>query len=202
MGNCNGEDLLAFLRQESRRPHRTLDHHPLLAPLVQPTLGRGEYARALCALYGVQSGLESLLAELAVIAPDLAAIHVGRLDSLSSDLARLAIDPLQLLVQIDLPCRVESVVAVLYLLEGSLRGSRVIAATIERHHGEMLPLAYFSRLPTDMATRWQRLSQLVETERQLSGDPEEFGRHSAAAVELLFRSMATHLDLAQERLCP
>ena len=114
-----------------RAPHHQLDHHPLLAPLVREPLTTESYARALSALHGAQSLLESQ-ASCGLVNFKLDYPFMARLSALEADLARLGERPL--------PCRATrpplrhsaELIGLLYVLEGSRMGATVIARCLQR----------------------------------------------------------------------
>lgn len=54
IGDRQSDVLHHHLRQATKQLHHTIDHHPVLAPLVRPDLTPVQYGHALEALHGVQ----------------------------------------------------------------------------------------------------------------------------------------------------
>jgi len=80
------------LRAATHTAHHQLDHHPLLAPLVKPTLTLHHYRHALQALLAVHQPLQAALrADFAAFAIDYPLID--RVALLCADLAVLKVSP-------------------------------------------------------------------------------------------------------------
>lgn len=133
------------LRQATRAAHHDLDHHPLLAPLVREGLSLAAYADALAGLHGIQAAAEQAAA---------AGLTGGnypwqpRLADLAADLAALGRTPWPRTLPPP-PCTAPgAVIGLMYVLEGSRLGARVIA----RQSALQLPRAprrFFSGPPPD-----------------------------------------------------
>ena len=76
------------LRQASKHAHHSLDHHPLLAPLLKPKLGKEQYAHALAALHSVHAEAEFFIHAYLDQHPELSGYRPKRrLSLLEADLA-------------------------------------------------------------------------------------------------------------------
>jgi heme oxygenase len=91
MAKTTRSELHDRLRQAAKAPHRLMDHHPLLTPLLRDDLTVGQYGDALAALHGVYAPLEAGIDGFLRIRPQLFDYHTRRkLPSLNDDLAELA----------------------------------------------------------------------------------------------------------------
>lgn len=146
--------LALALRHATRAAHRALDHHPLLAPLVQPDLRLCDYVQALCALVAPLSALENIVSALAAPFPP-------RKEALLADIAALGASPLRLQASLPSFPTDDHRWGVLYVLEGSRLGSAVIASRL----AVSLPTAprrFFSN--ADGARHWPRFLTLLRRE--------------------------------------
>lgn len=179
--------LEAHLREATRAAHRQLDHHPLLAALMDPALTLEGYGRALAALHGAHGAVESVLAEFAP-----AALFPRRLPDLASDLAALGVDPMPLTVAVPQPGDDAGMLGMLYVIEGSNLGGAMIARRLATSLPERAPRAFFRG--SEGHLRWQRFRAFARG-RVL---PAECDRASDAAVAT-FEFYRRHLDRCLER---
>jgi len=125
------------LRAATSTAHRRLDRHPLLAPLVAPTLTLQQYVRALQALLYVHEPLQAALrSELAHYAIDYPLLD--RVAPLRADLARLKVSSVGTAsAPISLPptSSVATLIGRLYVVEGSRLGGRSIARCLQQRLG-------------------------------------------------------------------
>lgn len=146
---------LAHLRQATKSWHQTIDHHPLLSPLVRPGLDIAGYGRALAALHGPISALEQrCLAGLADLGADYGLTpRQGWLDADLMDLGLVA--PV-----VDRECPAVSdlpgLIGLLYVLEGSRLGGEVIARQLVQSLPAGAPLRFFKRSGAEAA--WANFS--------------------------------------------
>lgn len=126
------ENLLVELRQGTEVAHRRLEQHPLLRPLLAPTLSLEHYARVIAAFTGFYETLEPRIME---IAPRIALPgyrYEPRLPYLLEDRAVLppcAVTPGCVAPEFG---RADELVGVLYVLEGATQGGRVIAPWVQQ----------------------------------------------------------------------
>lgn len=178
----------AHLRTVTMAAHQRLHGHPLLAPLLQPTVTKDACTAALAALYGFHAGIERHLdgapARAVLIRRDLETLGLApgkiatlavadRLPALTSEAARLG-------------CR--------YVMVGSYLGGRVIAAHLERRLG-LRPetgTAFFSGAAAAVGPLWRDLLEALETRVTT---PEQRTAAGAAAVAT-FEALAAWLDQA------
>lgn len=179
--------LLEHLRQASRQDHHELDHHPLLAPLVRDDLDRTAYVRALAALSGAQAAAEgAAAAALPRLAPDYP--WRSRLAALRADLAELGGGETIWRGDIPAPDSPGQLLGLLYVLEGSRLGARVIARQLARHLADA-PNRYFAGETVD----WERFRTWAE-----SLDPQ-LPDQAAAAARAWFDLYRRHLDACLEQ---
>lgn len=183
----DAETLAIRLREATRAAHQRLDHHPVLAPLVKPTLTREAYARALAALHGPLSWLENMPSPPAY-APPASLSH--RSPWLQQDLAAMGYAPWPFQAP-PVEGTPESRVAVHYLLEGSSMGAAVIHRCLVRTEIPW-PMAYFS--VENPAERWQTLWQWVAQLPALNMD--ETCRAANELFDLLWRHMEDCREIA------
>jgi heme oxygenase len=175
--------LAAHLREATRASHRRLDHHPLLAALLQPSLTLTLYGRVLAALHGAQGAIESRLADFAP-----PALLPPRLPVLSSDLAALGMDPFPLTVAVPPSAAAAEKLGLLYVVEGSNLGGAVIARQLVASLPESAPRAFFGG--AEGPRRWQRFWTFAHTHDL---KPDHF-EAAAGAARACFEFYRLHLD--------
>ncbi len=184
------------LRQATKQLHHTLDHHPLLAPLLRPELTREQYGNALAALYGIQQHAEKgILAFLEKHPAGFDYQSRRKVWALDADLAALGRSPIDIATSFPLPQSVGALVGVLYVIEGSTQGGRMIARLLQALPIAPLPVAYFSVYGNACAQKWAEFLQFAE--RQNSD--EEMEAAVATAVRA-FEAIQCHLDACFFRL--
>ena len=185
----------AYLKQSTRTAHQALDQHPLLRPLVQARLQPSDYRRALRALYPAQYHLEDTVRD----GLDRLQLHYPlllRAPLLADDLVALGLDipaheeTLTLTPSMRNVTRIGHLVGLLYVLEGSQLGSRVIARNIHRTLGPQMASEYFS--VAEEANSWQHFWQFAEQHC-----PEAQWSAAAQAADNAFQLFALCLDVAQ-----
>lgn len=152
------------LREATRGIHGRIDHHPVLAPLVRSDLSRSDYERI----------VRCLAATLLQLDPPLRAAvssHFGpdafqpspRLDWLHADLRALGTqvtDPVLAIGRpLHQPASAAETIGMLYAMEGSTLGGRVVARQLHRHLGLTADngAAYFAGHGDATEARWQSL---------------------------------------------
>ena len=129
------------LRDGTSDLHRRVERHPLLAPLVRPGLTPRAYALALKAFHDFHAMLEPwLLAALERECPDTGAYRYRcRAPLIAKDLDDLGRRPETSTDRRDAPPlelgSPDSVMGVLYVLEGATQGGRVIGPRVVRELG-------------------------------------------------------------------
>lgn len=199
---CTDNDTLhAKLREATRNLHRRLDHHPLLAPLVQPGLDQRRYGDALLALYGVHAPLEEAIAAF------FNRQHPGIFDyasrsktpALTADLAELGRMPSPMSKPVTVPIHpigsLAESVGVLYPLEGSMLGAQVILRQLPTGSGNHLPTRFFSCYGDQAHVRWRSFLTWADTHC-----PAAHHDIAIAAAQRVFTTIADHLDFMAQHL--
>lgn len=187
--------LLARLRAATHHDHHRLDRHPRLSRLLDRDLDREGYADALAGLYGAQSSLEAAvclgLERLGVSPSDSGGYCLdARAPALRDDLARLGANPAGCpMTPLAVPERLETLIGLLYVLEGSRLGARVIARHVRASLGPAAPLRFFAE--ADGAAHWlgwRAFAERAMLENELAGLAcIDEAAHGAKAAFALFR---------------
>ncbi len=125
------------LKQMTAADHHVLDHHPLLAQLIKPSLEPAQYARILQTMYWINVPLhERLTRALARFEPQSDYRVSNRLSWLRQDLAFFGLsasDPCGFAPQGDRPpiTSAEQLIGEIYVIEGSTLGGQVIARLLQ-----------------------------------------------------------------------
>jgi len=184
------------LRAATKIPHHTLDHHPLLAPLVRPDLRIDQYADALCALHGVHHAAEQWVLEYLARHPCALDYHARRkLPALEADLAVLGCTPCATQGGVDAPYSVGTLVGILYTLEGSTLGGQFIAGHLRQVHGDSLPMQFFTGYGERTRPHWDAFLQFAQC-----ACPEAEYAWAAQSAVAMFDFIQRHLDYAQAQL--
>jgi heme oxygenase len=170
------------LRQTTKGPHHLLDHHPLLAPLVTPTLDTQQYGNALAALHGIHAQAEPMILAFLDQHPGLFDYRSRRkLPALESDLAELGRQPMAAQANFPAPQTVGALIGVIYTIEGSTMGGQVIARTIRQISGNTFPLKFFSGYGDLSRHHWDEFLNFAETRCP----PNEYEVATASAMNEL-----------------
>ncbi|MDP1525307.1 MAG: biliverdin-producing heme oxygenase [Rhodocyclaceae bacterium] len=143
------------LRQATREAHHALDHHPVLAPLAQPTLTRADYGRALQGLHALHAYAEpAILGFLA--RHNLAFDYQPRckLAALEQDLDALGLAPPDEAMRLDAVERPGQLIGLLYTVEGSTLGGHFLVRRIRQSHGDDLPTRFLGGYGDQTESRW------------------------------------------------
>lgn len=171
-----------ILREATANAHRSLDHHPILSPLLRSPLSTEDYIVALRALHGPQYVLESLLHGFA---PSEA--FLGRSADLERDLQRFDAKPFPVVVTLPSATNDAAKIGAMYVIEGSNLGGQVIARQLAQTLPPELPRDFFGR--AEGYPRWERFWEFAM--QYLS--PENIASASEMAVEV-FVFYRAHLD--------
>lgn len=186
------DQLRSELRMATRDLHATLDHHPVLTPLVKPDLSAESYGRALCALYAINQPVEMALAGFAeqqVLSFDYAPYR--RMKDLAADIKQqgwVLPSPMWSGPPIG---GLGDFVGCMYVLTGSSLGGLVISRQVQRS----LPVTaeaggrFFAGDGELTATRWQDFLEFSAA----SCSSDDIAQASRAAAQL-FQSMLSLLD--------
>jgi heme oxygenase len=154
--------LHAALRAATQDHHRALDSHPILAALLAPDLDLGRYGQALSALYALHAGLTPGLAAQQAEHPELLEGRLDKLSRLAADLAdcRLALPaPATGAPVID---RLETLIGVLYTLEGASLGGHHIARHLGSRTDTSFPLRHFNGYGEHTMARWRQFWEIID----------------------------------------
>jgi heme oxygenase len=186
--------LLARLRDATQHDHHCLDRHPRLRRLLQRDLDRHGYADSLAGLHGAQSSLEEAvrlgLEQQRISPSDSEGYRLdARTPALRDDLARLGGKPSdEAVIPMAVPRRLETLIGLLYVLEGSRLGARVIARHVRASLGPAAPLRFFAE--ADGAAHWP--SFVAFAERAVRED--EFAEQAALGARAAFALFHHSLD--------
>lgn len=183
------------LREATRLPHHTLDHHPLLTPLLGPRPSVGEYGDALAALHGVYAPAEDWVLGFLERHPGLFDYRSRRkLPALEADLAALGRTPPDSRADVAAGAGIGSLIGILYTLEGSTLGGQFMAKKLMRLAGAKLPMRFFTVYGRLSRQRWDEFLRFADT----ACPPGEY-EAAAGAAAALFGVFKTHLDRAVSR---
>ncbi len=192
----SGSVMHRHLRQATKQPHHVLDHHPLLAPLLQPDLTVVQYGNALAALHGIQQRAEEGILAFLDQHPGLfdyqSRLKVWALDS---DLAALGRSPMGIAKKFPVPRTIGALVGVLYVIEGSTQGGLMIARLLQALPIAPLPTAYFRVYRDTSAQKWEDFLQFADRHR----DTEEIELAAATATSA-FDAIHNHMEACLQQL--
>jgi heme oxygenase len=182
------------LREATKAPHRELDHHPLLMPLVREGLTAQTYGNALLALRGVYAPLEE-----AVCAPAVAAGFDYRerlkLPAMDRDLADLGRPLLTAVASVSPPRNLGALIGMLYTVEGSTLGAQAICRQLSVGSCRDLPMRYFSGYGANTLANWQAFWTFAE-----AACPVDQLDHACDSAAATFHLIKHHLDEVQREL--
>jgi heme oxygenase len=156
------DGLLVFLREQTRRDHHELDHHPVLQRLMEPALNRDGYAAVLHSLYRPQLFMEaSVEAGYTELGLDYQPRLSSRSGALTRDLKALGHTVPDGGDGATLPAQSTGfLMGQQYVLEGARKGSIVVARQLRKTLGRGVPMEYFGA--ADPETHWQQfIAQLA-----------------------------------------
>jgi heme oxygenase len=193
MSKTTRSELHDKLRQAAKAPHRLVDHHPLLTPLLRDDLTERQYGDALAALHGVYASLEAGIDDFLRIQPALFDYSTRRkLPSLNDDLAELGRLPREGEMRYLAPATVAELVGVLYTVEGSAMGGQSIARCLRQGGFGGLPMRFFSGHGEHANAQWHEFLAFADACCPAAG-------HESAALTVasLFQAIKKHLDAWQ-----
>lgn len=152
------------LRERTTVSHREVEAHPWMRNLLMPALSREQYADVLYAFLAWYRGLESWLHPVAgAWPPDRVATrwsYQPRVPALEHDLSVLGGAPRSFpMPHVASEADPSAVLGVLYVVEGSTLGGRVIANRVRTALGPAVPVGHF--LPGDGAA-WPAFVELMD----------------------------------------
>lgn len=183
------------LRERSAAAHREVEAHPLLRDLLQPTLTRAHYVTVLSAFLGWYATLEAWLRPaadaLSARWTPCAWRYRPRVPALERDLAQLC-DRTDVLAAPPLACAsgASALIGVLYVVEGSSLGGRVIAGRVRASLGPSVPVGHF--LAPGSAS-WPAFLDMIGTH----GSRLDAGR-AVSADCMTFEHLRQHLDACRQ----
>lgn len=180
--------LAAALREATRQAHHVIDHHPVLAALLQPRLTIDAYARALSALHGPLQVLEEMAVALAGTL-DWEFVHPRRVRFLDADLIMLERAPSPCASSLSSPQNLAALLGYLYVLEGARLGGRFLAAHLVGRM-PLVCLSFFRSAEQVSETHWPQFLQAAQSRLSTR---EEF-EACCAAAQAAFSFIADHLD--------
>lgn len=178
-----------LLRRTTAAGHAEIDRHPLLRPLVSPSLKRHEYARALAVLHALHAALEPALGSAVSVGP-ASFPFAARLDALEQDLAALGETPFPDGGHLAgcSPNSPSEAVGVLYVLEGSRLGGRMIHGRLRSNLPDQ-PMSYFAATAASPETSWRDFQNfLTQAEPCIHTDAA-----TSSAIRI-FLGLRLHLD--------
>lgn len=163
-------DLHAWLREQTRARHQTLDRSPLLHALLQPVLDPDTYLRCLRHLYAAHASTEVWLTGLAGHAPTALPAYQPRLPALREDIEQLARHVPGAACETAAPSWHDGVSAYLgirYVLEGATQGARFITARLQKYCPQVLEKSqsYWDH-QAHMSHHWHVLLEYLRTEQR------------------------------------
>lgn len=186
-------ELLVALRERTHKLHHELDHHPMMALLLQTQVEASAYANTLVWLHPLQAAFEQqLLHNMPQHQPSL--FLATRLPALEQDLHQLGVTPQQLPPSVLAELRVSeslsvgTVAGMLYVLNGARLGSAHIARRLQQTSPD-LPCQYFAQ--ADGAAHWPPTLKLLE-----NITVSDYSNCKQAA-EQVFRGYITTMNYAQ-----
>lgn len=197
-----GDSLRVILRKATRTVHGRLDNHPLLQPLTKPWLTKYNYVQVLCAFYWIYQGLEPALQEATrrwgrghEFTPS------PRLDWLYKDLNEMKVDERiislpPVLTSIDVPADAPATVGMLYVVEGSILGGRVIARQLEMRLGLTASngAQYFNGHGEMTVLHWEQFWSFA-----IATCPPQQAKVAAHHAVNIFAQFENNLDVACQR---
>ena len=156
--------LLVALRERTHTLHHELDHHPMMALLLQPQVEASAYANTLAWLYPLQAAFEQQLVHNMPLRIPMLAL-APRLPALEQDLQQLNTAPQQLPEAVlaefsvaNVPT-VGTIAGMLYVLNGARLGSAHIARRLQQTSPD-LPCQYFAQ--ANGAMHWPQTLDVLE----------------------------------------
>ena len=155
--------ILSALKDNTKDLHTILNHHPMLQPLVLPGLDKTTYGRALQAFHGAFAILEEHVID--AVSKNLISFKPAlRAHLLSRDLRALNLAAFPVTGSLKACDNKSSAVGLLYLLEGSRSGGKVIGTCVQQSLGGV-PCAFFS--PNADTSERESFGQYVEREKNI-----------------------------------
>ncbi|MGA0582480.1 MAG: biliverdin-producing heme oxygenase [Castellaniella sp.] len=184
-------DLHAWLREQTRARHQTLDRSPLLHALLQPVLDPDTYLRCLRHLHAAHASTEAWLTGLAGHAPTALPAYQPRLPALREDIEQLARHVPGAACETAAPAHasdaasqsksspcddtvpppwhdgVSAYLGIRYVLEGATQGARFITARLQKYCPQVLEKSrsYWDH-QARMTEHWHALLEYLRTDQR------------------------------------
>ncbi|KAB2924712.1 MAG: biliverdin-producing heme oxygenase [Dechloromonas sp.] len=188
-----------FLRRATHAEHVRLNQHPLLSGITRPGYPVGRYANVLVAYYHFYRVFESAIDEsLTRLKHDFSYEDRRKLPWLAEDLDKLGIDPDSAAwtsssrLAVPDALNASQVFGVLYTIEGSSLGGKVIAAHLAANLGLSASngARFFTGYGEAVGTCWQTFAVRLESQLADSATRAQAGN----AARLTFCTMEQVLD--------
>ncbi|PKU26332.1 biliverdin-producing heme oxygenase [Telmatospirillum siberiense] len=185
-------DLHACLREATKGPHRHLDHHRLLAPLVRDDLTVEQYGKALAVLHSVFVPLEDGITRFLGSRPETFDYRLRcKIPALLSDLAALGRAPWGVTMRYPVPSTIGELVGILYAVEGTTMGGRHIVRCLRQF--DNLPKRFFSGYGEHTESRWHEFLAFAA-----AACPAADHQSAAVSAASVFHAIKAHLDQCEE----
>ena len=183
-------ELHRLLREATKLPHHSLDHHPVLLPLLRSDLSAVQYGDALAALHNIYAQSEAWVFDFLSQNAGLFDYRSRRkLPALEADLASLGRTPVQTFARVSASPTIGAFIGILYTLEGSTLGGQFIARNLIRLPHAGLPMQFFAGYGDLTRQRWADFLRFADAKCPL----DEYEEATATAVSL-FGTLKAHLD--------
>jgi heme oxygenase len=158
-------NIMTLLKDNTSVAHKQLEKSPCFKRLFANDYKTSEYADLLSYFYGYYAAIEPLLFNDLPTEHQSDLQHRTKTHLLQQDLALLNVntDSLPLCKAIPNLTTFAQKMGVLYVLEGSLLGGRIIGQHLKEHFGAdvALPLNFYSGYGADLHLEWQKFSQFM-----------------------------------------
>lgn len=182
------------LQRATHAAHARLNRHPLLADITRPSYRIADYHRVLLAYHAAYHAIESWIRLcLPALTPSFDYTGRWKLDWLAQDLAHFALPPPGGPGMPPAPPgEASDILGVLYVVEGSTLGGRVISSCLTRNLGLSADagMRFFSAYEERTEAFWNTLTAYLN--RHLDDDRAIAGASRAALAT--FELVESHLD--------
>lgn len=179
------------LRNETASMHTALEELPVSKNLLSPDLNEDSYVRYLSLMYSVVNQAEdSLFSILAAIVPDIEERRMSHL--ITEDLAFFG-RPAGTNTEIFGQSHSEAfAMGILYVLQGSSLGGRVIFKHVQKHLGvnELRGGRYFAGYGEDTGPKWKSFIAFMSAYEERTGN----GAEIIAGANFAFERIREHLE--------
>lgn len=182
-------DLFERLRTRVLAAHRQLDHSPAVRRIVAPSVTLDDLTWLLhiqCAFY---LGLEARLQQHGLAQHSFAPLYQPRATLLAADLQRLAHRPPPAAAIDDFPDSPQGLLGVIYAVEGSALGGRLIDRRLHERLGSALAgqVAFFSHYAHNVDAHWKAVQDALRSALLDTHDVEQAALGAEAVFHTLHR---------------